>query len=862
MAINGARSIDDIHAAVADADITLSAEAPLTLALDRRVDQPRIGRLAATPRSHASGQLVPKDVRPLFHALAADTDHPWKQAARGLELALDCWNRTGDLEAILEYPEFDTPAIRAAVSCLRETPSSYRQLAETTLDAAENIAVVDPASLTPLDRSLLPADEDAYETVSPFVGGEWIPPEFHLYPSATAIVDDLVAAIDAEAAEQVGIVLDQSTIYSPLVEAALDAAEIPYQGGPSFIDDDTVRTFVRLLQTGFSGGGLTVGELRPLLVAAGLDVDRRHDNKRIEHVGASWTDRFEALRTTIRKGTFAEALDVFTEIAASPSGSDLDVLREELETLGLLTSDITADRVDQLTYYLQSFEVPVDTERDGVLLTDAGATAYVDRPVVFYLGLGDGWARTPPEYPWVDSAAFIEQDMRRFELLLQNGQQQYFLVQESMGGDTVTPCVYLQDRLDQSFETFADLPHVEHRTGGATAGDSPFEAADASPDDAIETISQSTLNRLVNCPRDQFFHRLLDGPESLPMARGTVLHEAAELHVNHPDIVGNERERVLDAMCEQVQSYLSETRHAVMRTRLDAGLDVVTRYLDAYPPTDATFDTYGAPKAENDLADRLGLTVDSPLCERWFETPAVGGHGYVDLLNDLETVVDYKTGSKRSAAKVQRQAGLDPVDDTPDFQVLLYLAQHRREYPNERFKFRFVYLLEAVDEWVHGREPPVEDLVTTITYVPQSFSEFVASREVFDRLCETQYQAKVLEQLGYEWYEAFFETHPLPQVEDAPDERDRIKTAFDRQARDEVGDYAYVGKATDGIFSKLETVPDGYYLENDIDAFETFLAARIDELNEYRDSRFPVEFGDNEPNWDRVDYRDLILTDR
>lgn len=864
MSIERALTIDELYDRVSGADIALSAEAPLTLALDRRVDRPRIGRLSATPRSHASGDLVPDDHRPLLIELVEETDLPWKQAARSLELCLDCWNRTGRLEAILEHPEFDTAAIRTTVECLREIPSSYRELACESIDSGDDVYVIDPKSLTALDRSLL-SDQERYEPVSPFGTGTWTLPELNLYPSATAIVDDIIDVLDVSSAEQVGIVLDQSTVYSPLVEAALDANGIPYQGGPGFIDDATVRLFVRLLQAGYSGGGTTVGELRPLLAAAGLEVSREHDNQRLDGVDAAWTAEFEALRETIRTGTFADALETVEDIAAPTGRSELSTLRSEIEDLGLLTAEVTADRVDQLTYYLQTFDVPVERDRDGVLLTDAASTAYVDRPVVFYLGLGEGWAQTPPDYPWVDSEAFVERDMRRFELLVQNGRQQYFLVQDSMAGETVSPCVYLRELLEESFERFSDLPHVERHRPTIASGAEPFEAAEPPDHDPIETVSQSTLKRLVNCPREQYFHRLVDTPESLPMARGTVLHEAAELYVNHPEFVAQNRDDVVATMCDQLQAYLSDVRREVMRTRLNVGLEVATQYIDANQPTEASFETYGSPRGENDLADRLGLEVDSPVCERWFEATDLGGHGYVDLLIDRETLVDFKTGSKRSARDVQKQGRLDPVHDRPDFQVLLYLAQHRRECPDETIWFRFVYLLEAVHEWVKGDAPPVEDLVTTITYVPCSFPEFVRRREVFDDLtdyADSNARCRVLDTLGFERYREFFTEHEFPREDDQPDVRSATRDAFEALAREEVGEYKYVREGCEKIFDDLAKTPPGYYLEDDLDEFEAFLEERITELNEYRTSRFPVSFGDEEPNWDRVDHRDLVLSDR
>ena len=863
MTLRRARSIGELYEQVSGADLVLSAEAPLTLALDRRITKPRIGRLAATPRSHASGELVPDDLRPLFIQLATETDFQWKQSVRALQLCLDCWNRSGELESILEYREFDTPAVRTVVGFLLKADSSYHKLAEQTISVEDDFRVIDTYGLTELDRQLLP-ESNSYETVSPFADGEWSLPDVHLYSSATAIVDELVATIDAEHADRVGIVLDQSSIYSPLVEASLDAKGVPYQGGSAFIDSNDVRQFIRFLRAGFAGRGLTVSDIRPLLTTAGVDIGPTYDEQRIEHVDAEWAATFTDIRESIRFGTFADALDTFDGYIGG-SSAHLRTLRAELEALNLDSEGVTEQLVNHLEYYLQSFDVPVERDSDGVLLTDAGSTAYVDRPVVFYLGLGEGWAQTPPDYPWVDTADFVERDMRRFELLIQNGQQQHFLVQDSVAGETVNPCVHLRELLDEAFETFSELPHIEHRGEQPPDRTEPFPAPECGPTERVDTISQSTLKRLVNCPRDHFFHRLVDSAESLPMARGTVLHEAVELAVNHPGFVEESRESMLTAMGNQLQPYLSDHRREVLRTRLDVGLDVVTEYLDEDPPADASFETYGAGKDENELAERLGLTVDSLLTERWFEASEIGGRGYVDLLLDRSTLVDFKSGQKRSVSDVHKQAALDEISDRPDFQVLLYLTHHRRECPGEELQFRFVYLLEAVSQMVKGVDVPVSDLVTTITYVPCSFGEFVTRRTVFDELtdyADSNARCKVLNKLGYEQYRAFFEDHQLPPEGNDPETRRETRETFEELAVTEIGDYKYVTEGCETIFDDLASAPAGYYLEDDIDAFESFLKSRIEELNEYRTSRFPVSFDEDDPTWDRVDHRDLILTDR
>lgn len=868
MAFERARPIDAIAEQVAGADIVLSSEAPVTLALDRRTTQPRIGRTAATPRSHATGELVPDDRRHLFHTLISDTELPWKTAARALDLCLDCWDRTGSRDRILDYPEFDTPAIRATLDVLDNTPNSYRELATTQLPVSDDVWVLDEPSLTPLDRSLLPPDGD-YTTLSPFEEGEGTLPDSHLYPSATAIVDALVDQISAANADRIGVVLDQQTVHAPLVEAALESADIPYQGGPGFVDIDAVRVFLRLLQTSFAGSTTTVGDVRPLLTAVGVAVPRDLDQKRIDVTTATGAtpvlDQLEAFREAATTGTFADALTHFEDLL----GERIPTLRDELNALTVLERPVTEHRINDIVYYLQSFDVPVERNSEGVLLTDAGSTAYVDRPVVFYLGLGPGWAKTPPDYPWVDDVTFTERDLRRFKLLLQNGDQRYILAQESRGGDAVTPCPYLRTVLeDPDFDTLAELPDaVHHHPEGTPATTQGFSSPVTTPPaDPVEVLSQSRLKRLVVSPRDYYFNRLLDTPTNYYMERGTLLHDAAELYVNDPALFTepDRRDTLLSTMMAALAPYISDARRAPIRTRLDVGLDVIKAYLSAndLEEPDPDYETYADPQHDNALADSLGITLESRICERWFESSDIGGRGVVDLLQDPQTVVDYKSGRVKSAGDIQQRAAIEDVHSDPDFQVLLYLAQHRRERPDERLEMRFVHLLGAVDEMVHGAPPNLDDLVTTLTYVPCTFSEFVTRRAMFEQLtdyADSNNRCKVLYTLGYDRYREFFEAHPLPREGDAPDDRATIKQAFRELAKEEVGDYKYVEKGVDSIFDDL-TEPTGYFLEDDIDAFETFLQERLADLNTFRETRFPVTTDDSEPNWDRVHHRDCILT--
>lgn len=864
MTLRRSRSIDSLYEAVNGVDLVITADGPLSLALDNRVQAPRLGRLAATPRSHASGEMVPEDIRDLFIRFCEQTEYPWKTATRALELTIACWTETGEREQILEQTEFDVPAIRDAVTFLAETDSSYSAVTERSLSDDLEVCVVDEPQLNALDRRYLP---DEYKTVSSLVDEPATLPPMHCYASTTALVEAVLNTITAENATDVGIVVPMGSQYASLIESGLAEQGIPTRGGAGFTDDPLVRAFCRLCESVFEGSNQRVRDLRPILTAVGITPSRALDERRVDAVSEGELGGYRTFKETVTEGTFAEALQAFADLADDYPTT----VHREFDTLGLLDAPVTEERFAEFRYYVDSFTVPGPDgdDPDGVLLTGATATAYIDRPIVFYLGLGPDWAQSPPDYPWVDSDAFLERDLRRFERLLGNGEQRYFLVQESRAGDDVQPCVYLRELLDESFDSFADLPHVDHGGISESVAQSPFAGASEGRRDPTPetTISQSRLKSLVNAPRDVYFDQLVKSPTSFAQARGTVLHEAAEIYVEEPTVLRDRREEVLDEMCEILAPYLANAQRPVQRTQLEIGLEAIIESLDADPPERTTYETYDVRDRENELADALEVTIESPIVERWFESSEVGVHGFVDLLAKPTAVVDYKTGRKQDAQSHLDAATFDPVADRPNFQALVYLAKHREERPDQQLEMRFVYLLDSdhVDATVSGTPPAAADRVTTITYVPATFSEFVARPETFETLtdyADSNPRVKTLSQLGYDAYRQFFEANELPREDVAPEQRAEVQDAFIAFAKERVGEYAYVQDGCEAIIDDLADVPAGYVLESDLDALEAFIDERLDELNTYRTSRFPVAFKDDGPTWDRVNHRDLILTDR
>lgn len=867
MPLRDAREIDALYGLAADYDLVLTADAPLRLALERRVDTPQLGYFAATPFILATDDAWPQDKRDLFGELVRD-GFGWKETGYVLDNLLDCWERTGSLDAILDYPAFDTPAVAAAIDVVRNADSAHGSLAEYELDPDHSVAVIDEASFTELDRTILP---DEYDTIDPFGGSETDLPEIHAFDSTAAVVEAVVSNVTPETADRVGVVVDRASAYATLLESAFEAEGISFEGGPGFADDEDIRAFLRCCRLVLGSDEATVEDVRPLLSALGDDVPISDDARRLAAVETPGVD---ALRATVGEPV-REAIATYERLADAA----LTPLADELAALDVLEEPLSAALVGRVTYYLSTVEPPVDRNRDGVLLSDASGSTYVDRPVVFYVGMDDGWVRPVPDRPWVDRERADRQHLAAFERLLQNGQQRYLLVQASRNGDAVTPPTYLHD-LVGDVESYTNLPHTRHRRGVDRRGRDGFEreasaVSEVDPSSPPSTLSQSALNTFVNCPRDYYFDRLLDGPEHEYLLKGTLVHEFAELYVADPDAVRARIDAIIEVMGAALSDYTPPHERSLLETELRAGCETVMAYLDANPPAADANAVAAAAYADgpsagafdgNALADAVGIDADSALTERWFRNERVGGHGVVDLLCGPGHLLDYKTGRREGASTVLRNAAVEPPGDAPNYQAPMYLTHHRTVASDQRIDFTFLYVLDAVDEYVTDDLDP-SAVTTTVPYFPWSFDEFVSRRESFaacttgfdplaDGVSEGNARRKTLEKLGYDAYRAFFEGRSFPDTDD----RDELLSSdlaeeFTEYARTRVGAYKYVDRGTDSALKKLFGVRRKAFFADDLDAFETFLSETRDALADCLDSRFPV----GDPNDRRLSHPELIL---
>ena len=864
MKVKKVLTIDEIYLEVKDYDLVFTAEATLADALNNRVEEPRLGKLAYTPRSYVYRNFQNKDLmtkKELFLEVINKTDVSWKEGEYLLDHVLRAWEETGKPEMVFKDKKFSRDRVSQIIRILKDTENVYRELEEREVEESNSVCTVSLYQFNELDKSLLPPSHDVLEV---FEKEKVNLPPYHVFDSANQLVGSLVDNLRGINLEEVAVVVHPDSEYNPLLRTHLRSAGMDFQVAGKLQDSEFLRTLIQLAELGLNYPKVKLGEAKPVLGKIGYEPDKIREEEFVPDTGSKNSAEINQLLEGIAGSSFSDLFKRLSEGALEEPDKVKEVLRE----LDLWGVKITEERINNLKYYLDSFELETGESHTGLLLANPASVSFIDRAMVFFVGMSSKWDRGVEERPWREAKKIRKRNLKNFKSLLQNGDERLYMVQKEKMNRKITPSTYFNE-LDPSLSSFTDgkegEDYLKHERSAPAGSGFRNDYVRKTPE-KVEVLSKTDLNQLALSPRDYFFDQLVREPDRDYFRKGTVLHDFAEFYANFPDFVDSkEEEGFVELMVERMKSITDESNLTELKTEFRVGVRLIKRYLDGKELKDRgekNSEAYTPGRGENFLAEEFGKKIERAYTEMFFLDRELGGEGKVDLVNGRE-LVDYKTGSRKTRGSVVRDSNVDLFEDRPDFQPILYLAYHKGVIPNEELKFTFFHLLEDVGGALRN-EVELEDLTTTVTYYPHSFSDYITSSEAFDALNNSKRRSKLLDPIGEEnFFDALtkldFEAGDFYSKEKALAHRDQLKKLC--------RGYVEVGRGKDltekqfdkAITSILKTslyqLRTKNYFREDLEAFEEYLDSTLARLNRWRRLRFPV--GDND--LEEVSHSDLIL---
>jgi len=856
--IKKAKSIKQLYEEIKSFDLVITVDAPLRTALNKLLNRPVLGMFAVTPKELASEYAVQNLRKPLLDEsvivleIAANLDLNIKQAHHNVRRIFDIWQSIGKVEQVGRYL---TNSGRAVLDIAKTLPTVYSALEQfdQSVLLGKCIAVVGLDFFTELDRSVLPGE---YTKIDVFTTEEYRLPELYTFTSEKDVVDRVVSMIDRENADDIAIVLNPGSSHLPLVRSRLANRNISLNIKGQLGNHFLTREILRLIETGMNLNDLVVGEIVPFASLLSLHIDPGYSNYLLsEYMGSinedSGLTKLYDFLINIAERTYVGVMDWLRDREIEPPIEFMDVL----EQLGMRDQIVDFDSYSSLAYYMENFEVEIPGSKSGVLLVNCKNSAYVNRPVCFFLGMDVSWARDASE-EWLDNKSEDTKSLDMFQILLQQGQCRYYLVSTMKDNQKVTPCHYFNVLLKPAIESFTDPVF-------ATRGMSSIEDTDEWESSApnIETepyafthFSQSTLNAFTICPKRYAYERLTHSEEQTYFLKGNLLHNFAAFYLNYPDVVESKGDGFfVDQMIKEYKEMVSDMKIDAERTLFNIGVQNIRSFIDALDVReDIELDVTSASRQskENRFARLLGVSIDSKNSEPEFVDDALGIRGIFDVIVDHSTVVDYKSGmTKKSASAIVRGANLKLTNDSVDFQPILYILQLRK-FSTGPICFLYHYCLGNHKDVINGVADP-DDGKVTVRYYPFTFNEFLQSEDAIALLASSKGRIKIIDTLGSGSLNSFFRQNPISAALQFD-----VQQLLENEYRDIFSDYIFEGMGKrnaalqNDIDSFLKTIvafrtgnrqKTALLFKEDLDAFEIFIQEKLAEMNAYLEDGFPAQ---------------------
>ena len=748
-----AKSIDELYEEVKDFDLVMCNDAPLALALNNRLDKPRVGAFAITPRQLAGdlaidilGEPLMTDIE-VVKRLVKYTGYPLKFVHGEVE----------NFKAIRRYTREVRTHLKSDKS--RELYDEYVRLPtlEKAMDmvdghtdpffAGKKVAVIGLNLYDSLDQNFDPP-ENSYEYIriykNPYKSGTYEIPCFRELYNDHQIAENVVSMINRENAKDVAIVMDVNGKIADAVRSELYRNEIPFINDLSIRDLNNIRDFIEFIDRSLNFKITKVSQIRELVQTYGGFIPASYDEYLVENYEEFVPDdKTRDILRRMRDVTKYTYGQICSDILKG-NGAQVKLL---LSQLNITDVKVNANDTAEMIYSVNNFElkhneqIPND-EKEGVLLVDCNNSVYIDRPVVYYLGMGPEWEGDLSDLNLIDYTMkdkLIRKNICKFQILLQQGTTRIYVCNSVKNGKKAVPCKYFEkaynsvydgcrpikdengDDVEMVYKEFRDIAEC---ISGPWADRKEKHAEKMGIHNIDRNLkdfefSSTSFKEFRTCPRKFMFYRIIKSPDESATVLGNLLHNYAEFRTSFPEkarelgqefFVQEVSRRCMPLLVPElrklreskIRTAVSEIDDLIRINNLDEGVTVIDKDREH---ENVFFEMFGYAGKGSDHNEVL------------FEDRDRHMNGTFDLING-DRIFDFKTGKHRkTASSVKDDLRLDKKSDYgKDFQSLFYLSLLMKAgYDRPTFTYFSTSANEINDAM--GRERDPESTVVNITVV-------------------------------------------------------------------------------------------------------------------------------------------------
>ena len=723
--MKGIKGIDELYEEVRDFDLVVTNDAALATALNGRIDRPVVGYFALTPiqialriASRVSDEPLSSELKVLSE-ISEDTGFSIKYVHSEVENIREIRKYTKDVRKHLH-----SQASRAVHDSYGRITTLESLMGDFIPEEDEfykglSVAVIEEELFNDLDKHFIPLK---HESVTIFKDEPYEIGTIYEIGNDRQLAENTADMIDPDHADDYAIVLNTDSPLVDSVRASLYRKGLPFINSLSVRDLSQVRDYLQFITLAMDFETVRVKHVKELFSNYnGFFVRGREGFLLCKQTESDMRSRAWELWNVmrdIRSMTYSQICDAIcdrrTKIQVSILINDLQVADKLVTSVNLNEVKYAVDNVWTLHH---NEEIP-ENEKRGVLLVDCNNSVYIDRPVVFYLGMEQDWNKNLVGKKYIDIEDETDRNAARLTALIQQGSVRYYFVNSTKGGKTARPCMMFDLIYKRPVNSFSLMcgELIKGRWHQDDLAIIPEDLARgmASGRDLDRRFSKSSFDNYYACPRKFMYGLFLSTPEVKVTEFGELIHSFAEFYVCYP---GDVRDLGLDYFVDLTSDRYSGLSSPLMeeldRAKIRLAMSAVVRYMDHIGVKDVPLDVpLSSKKYPNRFMTLLGKEYTSSVCEVDFESSRYPIHGQLDLYWD-GVVTDYKTGNPKSADTIAKEMTPGSGYKNPEFQAPIYLGLVQEQKGN-RDMFKLFYAMEN-DTASAGGTSPIESNVRTIT---------------------------------------------------------------------------------------------------------------------------------------------------
>ncbi|MBS1513849.1 MAG: PD-(D/E)XK nuclease family protein [Bacteroidetes bacterium] len=854
------KSIYELYSEVKNYDLALTVDASLADGLNRLVDTPCLGIFASTPRRLAQKFSIvnfPKIYSKFefVNAVSKETGKNFRLIHALTENILSVWNQSGLLELteihlsdeakeLLPYFE-KFPMIELAMQSFDENFFNEK-----------NIAVIGREFFNELDLQVLP--KKPFNEINIFKGEDFSPGKTYIFSSTKALIDNTTRLITRENMNHAAIVLEPSSGYNVLLQTRLKEEGIDVLVKTSLADTLTVRFMLNLIENSFGLDLLQAKDFKEAGKFFRFEVDTKSDDYNFESVVNSSKDKklklLFKLMNDAGKFSFKELTNELIEKFDCPELHHFILL---LSKINFTDEKISEENLIQLKYILENFDLELPSKKKGVLFVDAKNSAFINREIIFYLGLDESWSVSANEKIYIDKAKEDKINFGKFTTLLQQGSERLYFAQQVKDNAQVIPAPYFSIAESRTVSLFTDkiFNPVFIHDDAFVEENKKYTGENENEQEEITSIAPTPLKRFMLCPARYFYDTLMPQRDAPHFLKGNLIHQFAEFYFHHPEFCKSNARKILDFILEKYSRVITKSETEIERTNFKIALNNVCDFLDKNPVEKIALEH--DVKTDNELMENFRQKKIFDFTEKDLSKDFIL-KGRADL-RGKNILVDYKSGSIRYTkrdlpALINIDYIIEAEDADFDFQAVSYLAALKNENPSEKeLKFIYNYVLANRKNIVDERLK-TEDNLTEFTYIDLDFIQYLQTENCYyyARENSTKDAKKYFEALSFQEYKEIFDDIDLSKINffDKDSTAANLcrelhaalaRAGFDYKSFRKKEERTYLDelKKACEVFYKIRS-NEGLIFKDDVKKFIDFVKQKLTELNSYRKNNFPA----------------------